>query len=88
MLNSALGASTSLTMLTDDPVAMLVPLPNEETKTLIGEKEFDEISELSERQSLGTIHILRGYIFSCRRSSGSSRNHFYSRGGPKLLAKL
>ena len=29
--------STSLTMLTDDPVAMLVPLPNEETKALIGE---------------------------------------------------
>jgi hypothetical protein len=46
--------STSLTMLTNDPVAMLVPLPNEETeaKALIGEKDIDEVSELSERQSV------------------------------------
>ena len=30
LMNSALGlGETSLTMLTDDPVAMLVPLPNE-----------------------------------------------------------
>ena len=59
-MNSALGsASTSLTMLTDDPVAMLVPLPIDgETKALIGEKEIDEISELSERQSITSCSSL------------------------------
>lgn len=34
-------------MLTNDPVAMLVPLPNEGAKTFIGEKDVDEVSELS-----------------------------------------
>lgn len=51
LLNS--GSCSSLTMLTDDPVAMLVPLPNEmsQSKALIGEKDVDEVSELSEHCS-------------------------------------
>ena len=56
MMNGGGGASTSLTMLTDDPVAMLVPLPNEagDAKALIGEKDADQVSELSERQSVAS----------------------------------
>ena len=47
------NTTSSLTMLTDDPVAMLVPLPNDEagSKAQIGEKDIDQVSELSERLS-------------------------------------
>ena len=46
-------------MLTDDPVAMLVPLPNDEagSKAQIGEKDIDEVSELSERAASVTSSI-------------------------------
>ena len=46
-------------MLTDDPVAMLVPLPNDEagSKAQIGEKDIDEVSELSQRAASVTSSI-------------------------------
>ena len=53
------NTASSLTMLTDDPVAMLVPLPNDEagSKAQIGEKDIDEVSELSERAASVTSSI-------------------------------
>ena len=53
------NTASSLTMLTADPVAMLVPLPNDEagSKAQIGEKDIDQVSELSERAASVTSSI-------------------------------
>eukprot|EP00095_Tigriopus_kingsejongensis_P000922 maker-scaffold186_size273091-snap-gene-1.42 protein:Tk00922 transcript:maker-scaffold186_size273091-snap-gene-1.42-mRNA-1 annotation:"hypothetical protein L798_13875" len=41
----------------NEPVAMLVPNPNEDqvTRAMIGNREIDELSELSERQSVASL---------------------------------
>ena len=68
------NTTSSLSMLTDDPVAMLVPLPNDEagSKAQIGEKDIDEVSELSERLSeTGTVD---SFDYSTTSSSDDGEN--------------
>ncbi|XP_071744847.1 uncharacterized protein [Lepeophtheirus salmonis] len=49
--------SALVRLLSDDPISMLVPNPNEDLRPQIGTRDVDEISELSERNSVGSIEF-------------------------------